>query len=118
MKFIITESQKMKIFMDIYNFIEDRYDLDDITIQDPSFSAQEGVIQVWTGDYDYLFTIYLPEYWNQESEGGLGAFKRSPILALNSEDYDKYNSLFGNRWIEPMKKFIEHNFEIKVKSIE
>ena len=118
MKFIITESQKMRIFMDIYNFIEDIYDLEGHELHGEEYTGDEGIIRFYTNDYKDHFTIYLPEYWNKDTEGGLEAFNKSPLLVIDSDNKELLNDLFGPRWEEPMIKFIEDNFNIKIKSID
>ena len=118
MKFIITESQKMKIFMDIYNFIEDIYDLEGHELHGEEYTGEEGIIRFYTNDYKVHFTIYLPEYWNKDTEGGLEAFNNSPLLVIDKDNSEILTNLFGLRWIEPMKKFIKDNFNIEIRAIE
>ena len=118
MKFIITESQKMKIFMDIYNFIEDIYDLEGHELHGEEYTGEEGIIRFYTNDYKDHFTIYLPEYWDKNTEKGLELFKTSPLLVIDKDNSEILTDLFGLRWIEPMKKFIKDNFNIEIKTIE
>ena len=43
--------------------------------------------------------------------------KDSPILQVEKKYEEELDSLFGNKWEEPMKQFIENNFEFKIKTI-
>jgi hypothetical protein len=109
MKILINESQKEKLSNFIYNYIDQNIDIDQLHIdnqEDPEYYP----ICIRDEELDNIFMVYLPEYWSDQTYVGLERIKKSPILDINSDLENKLNSLFGDLWYEPMKKWFETNF--------
>lgn len=116
MDYKITNRQQLVIFQKIYNFIEDVIDLDEYTLLESGVGGYEGIYELINQEYESLFIIYMPEYWNDTLEG-LNMKEKSPSLRLEIDLEDKLSSMFGSMWHEPMKKFIKDNFNIEIKTI-
>ena len=136
MKFIITESQKEKIFDVMYNYIdkimpnnpyvEFWYTNEFGDEEDTDFLSDETThISAYDNDEldEPLFKIYLPSYWEYVSDEDRKneLISSSPILALDYEEKN-LNGLFNNMWHEPFKKWIKDNIpsleEIDIKTFE
>ena len=133
MKYIVTESQKQKIFNTIYNYIEDLFppgmtisyfdDFEEVNF--PENIKHIDSIAFYNDDFDRQFTIYLGNYWNPHYFEGRDRIKQSPILSINETDIkNQLDGLFGNHWREPFLKWFEHNYEhelphgLKIKTVE
>lgn len=111
-------AKKIKIFTLILDYIEDYIDLDEYHLYEGGIGGYEGIYELVGHDYETLFIIYMPEYWSEYTQEGLNMREKSPILRLENNFEERLNSMFGNLWYEPMKKFIEYNFDIKINSID
>jgi hypothetical protein len=125
MKYIISES---KLFNSIYEYINRRYDLSEIDWVHPYVYEDDGseyensnILEFFRGVYEgpdfseFIFVWISPD----EYEGGdyVGLQKKCPMLEINDYEVEKLASIFGNLWIEPMKKWFEDNFKLPVKTI-
>jgi hypothetical protein len=126
MEYIITES---KLFNAIYQYIDGSYDVDKIDFFNPeTYDEDEGtdienphIIEFYNkeydGDYDengMLFVYIVKEYYKDEPSSQ-SFIKQTPILIVN--DYGKLDTMFGEYWKDPFKKWFENKFELPVKTI-
>jgi hypothetical protein len=126
MEYIITES---KLFNAIYQYIDGSYDVDKIdyfnptTWNDDEHDDKENphIIEFYNkeydGDYDengMLFVYIVKEYYKDEPSSQ-SFIKQTPILIVN--DYEKLDTMFGEYWKDPFKKWFENKFELPVKTI-
>lgn len=131
MKFIISEIQNEHIFNEMYKFIVElipvstqlEFYSDEISEHtDYLMDDTEKIVAYIDDDYDSIFRIYMPIYWDSIMADNRKKIEESPILSLENEYSDKLNALFGEMWHEPMRKYIKDYFpelaDIKIKTIE
>lgn len=126
MEYIITES---KLFNAIYQYIDGSYDLDKIDFFNPQTYDEDEekdmenphIIEFYNkeydGDYDengMLFVYIVKEYYKDEPSSQ-SFIKETPILIVN--DYGTLETMFGEYWKGPFKKWFENKFELPVKTI-
>ena len=126
MEYIITES---KLFNAIYQYIDGSYDLDKIDFFNPQTYDEDEekdmenphIIEFYNkeydGDYDengMLFVYIVKEYYKDEPSSQ-SFIKQTPILIVN--DYGTLETMFGEYWKGPFKKWFENKFELPVKTI-
>jgi hypothetical protein len=126
MEYIITES---KLFNAIYKYIDGSYDVDKIDFFNPeTYDEDEGtdienphIIEFYNkeydGDYDengMLFVYIVKEYYKDEPSSQ-SFINQTPILIVN--DYGTLDSMFGEYWKDPFKKWFKNKFELPVKTI-
>ena len=58
------------------------------------------------GNYDLMFRIYLPNYWNK----GVDLIEKSPLISFYKPYSRELNDMFGTLWHEPFKMWFKHNF--------
>jgi hypothetical protein len=71
----------------------------------------------YDGDYDengMLFVYIVKEYYGDQPSSQ-SFIKQTPILIVN--DYGKLETMFGEYWKDPFKKWFENKFELPVKTI-
>jgi len=117
MKYSITES---KLESTIYAYINDLFgdNLNHIYAEDDYGNEMESGIQFYFGDYgdgDYsdetAFYWYDTDYFDNDCE-------RCPIAKFGWNLEDKLNSLFGDKWHTPFKKWLLETYNLKVKTID
>lgn len=132
MKFVLKENQAERINKKIYEFIDgmmpssglifefrvdDQYDKV-IKWGENYLTDSTTCVSVYTDDFDSVFKIYLPNYW----EIGHPQIDRSPMLVLENNISDPLDSLFGSRWHKPMIDWLKSNFDeikdIEIKTVE
>ena len=126
MEYIITES---KLFNAIYQYIDGSYDVDKIVFFNPETYDEDWekdtenphIIEFYNkeydGDYDengMLFVYIVKEYYKDEPSSK-SFINQTPILIVN--DYGTLESMFGEYWKEPFKKWFKNKFKLPVKTI-
>jgi hypothetical protein len=122
MEYIITES---KLFNAIYQYIDGSYDVDKIDFFNPETYGTDienpHIIEFYNkeydGDYDengMLFVYIVKEYYKDEPSSK-SFINQTPILIVN--DYGTLETMFGEYWKGPFKKWFENKFELPVKTI-
>ena len=126
MEYIITES---KLFNAIYQYIDGSYDVDKIDFFNPETYDEDWekdtenphIIEFYNkeydGDYDengMLFVYIVKEYYKDEPSSK-SFINQTPILIVN--DYGTLESMFGEYWKEPFKKWFKNKFKLPVKTI-
>jgi hypothetical protein len=136
MKFIITEN---KINDLVIKHLDNMFDVNNIGWtpgSDDMGNEVDYAVEFYEGDYEEgwgentLFRWYDKEYWI-EDESTLPPtgheydrrllnkkIEESPILEFeDSHLSNQLDSIFGNRWEEPFKRWFADNFHIPVKTI-
>jgi hypothetical protein len=113
MKYSITES---KLESTIYTYINDLFedDLNHIYAEDDYGNEMESGIQFYFGDYgddEVAFYWYDTDYFDGDCEW-------CPIAEFSSELENKLNSLFDDKWHTPFKKWLQKEYNLKVKTIK
>tara|TARA_R110000868_G_scaffold105566_2_gene289934 strand:+ start:710 stop:1108 length:399 start_codon:yes stop_codon:yes gene_type:complete len=128
MKVLITEN---KLFDSIYSYIDGDFNKDDINwiygLNDSEneydeLEENENFIIFYNGDWqgeedsDVVFYYLEVEYYSDEPSSK--PFKDdAPILDVTGEYSEHLDSMFGNYWKEPMKKWFQDNFNLPVKTV-
>jgi hypothetical protein len=128
MKVVITEN---KLFDSIYSYIEGDFNIDDINwiygLYDTEneydeLEENENFIIFYNGDWegeedsDVIFYYLEVEYYSDEPSAK--PFKdEAPILDVTGEYAEHLDSMFGNHWKGPMKKWFQDNFNLPVKTV-
>jgi hypothetical protein len=126
MEYVIKES---KLFNAIYQYIDGSYDVDKIDFFNPETYDEDWekdtenphIIEFYNkeydGDYDengMLFVYIVKEYYKDEPSRK-SFINQTPILIVN--DYGTLESMFGEYWKEPFKKWFKNKFKLPVKTI-
>jgi hypothetical protein len=126
MEYVIKES---KLFNAIYKYIDGSYDVDKIDFFNPETYDEDKekdtenphIIEFYNkeydGDYDengMLFVYIVKEYYKDEPSRK-SFINQTPILIVN--DYGTLESMFGEYWKEPFKKWFKNKFKLPVKTI-
>jgi hypothetical protein len=126
MEYVIKES---KLFNAIYQYIDGSYDVDKIDFFNPETYDEDKekdtenphIIEFYNkeydGDYDengMLFVYIVKEYYKDEPSSK-SFINQTPILIVN--DYGTLESMFGEYWKEPFKKWFKNKFKLPVKTI-
>lgn len=131
MKYKINSSQQARMFNVIYDYIDDLMpeefrveygdpDEDGDLYYGDKPTNKTTAISVYQndGDYNLMFRIYLPNYWNK----GVGLIEKSPLISFYKLYSRKLNDMFGTLWHEPFKMWFKHNFpelsDIDIKSFD
>lgn len=126
MKVLITEN---KLFDSIYSYIEGDLNKDDIhwtygtSMEEwgDNFEDENYLIFYkgdWEGeeDSDVIFYYLDVEYYSDEPSSK--PFKdEAPILDVTGEYSEHLDTMFGNHWKGPMKKWFQDNFNLPVKTV-
>lgn len=136
MKFIITENKINDLIVKHLNSMFDVNNIGWTPGSDDMGNEVDYAVEFYEGDYEEgwgentLFRWYDKEYWIEDEstlpptghEYDRRLLKKkiaeSPILEFeDSHLSNQLDSIFGNRWEEPFKKWFEDNFHIRVKTI-
>ena len=131
MKYKINSSQQARMFNVIYDYINDLmpeefraeygdpdedgdlYHGDEPTTKTTAISVYQN-----EGDYNLMFRIYLPNYWNK----GVDLIEQSPFISFYKPYSSKLNTMFGKLWHEPFKIWVKHNIpeisDIDIKTVD
>jgi hypothetical protein len=122
MKLIITEN---KVFDAIYKYFDKTFDpneIDWVYDTDDDFDEIEHLLIFFKGDWygeedsDVIFHYLEEEYYSDEPSSK--PFKdEAPILDVIDEYAEHLNTMFGNHWKGPMKKWFQDNFNLPVKTV-
>jgi hypothetical protein len=128
MKVLITEN---KLFDSIYSYIDGDFNKDDINwvyglndVNDEYSEIKENkhLLIFFKGDWEseedsnVIFYYLEVEYYSDEPSSK--PFKdNAPILDVTGEYSEHLDSMFGNYWKEPMKKWFQDNFNLPVKTV-
>ena len=118
MKYNIKNSREARAFNIIYDYIDDMMPKDfRVDYGDPDEDGdvyygdkrtnKTTSISVYQngGDYDLIFRIYLPNYWNK----GVDLIEKSPLISFY-KPYIRELNTFGPLWHDPFRVWFEHNF--------
>jgi len=131
MKYKINNSQQARMFNVIYDYIDDLMPKETrVEYGDPDEDGdlyygdkptnKTTAISVYRNDsnYDLMFRIHLPNYWNK----GVDLIEKSPLISFYKLYSRKLNDMFGTLWHEPFKMWFKHNFpelsDIDIKSFD
>jgi len=131
MKYKINSSQQARMFNVIYDYIDDLMPKETrIEYSDPDEDGdlyhgdkptkKTTAISVYQndGDYNNMFRIYLPNYWNK----GVDLIEKSPLISFYKPYSRELNDMFGTLWHEPFKMWFKHNFpelsDIDIKTFD
>jgi hypothetical protein len=128
MKVLITEN---KLFDSIYSYIDGDFNKDDIDwVYGPNEEGDdwqenpenENLLIFFKGDWygeedsDVIFYYLDVEYYSDEPSSK--PFKDdAPILDVTGDYSEHLDTMFGNHWKGPMKKWFQDNFNLPVKTV-
>ena len=123
MKYIISESRLKNAMEKVFN---QYINLDEIQTYNPIEETDDGEEYedttktiYYVGDYyddsDELFRYYECEYFN---ENAFEIRKKCPLISLDDRIKDTFDALFNNLWVEPFRIWINHNLDLKVKTVD
>ena len=125
MKVVISEN---KVFDTIYNYLDKYFDINDINWDYGRDEDEYGDFEIenknflifykgeWSGeDYtDIVFNYFNKEYYD-DSPGSW--IEKAPILEVMYEYGEHLDTMFGNHWKEPMKKWFERFTNLPVNTV-
>jgi hypothetical protein len=131
MKYKINSSQQARMFNVIYDYIDDlmpketRVDYGDPDEDGDLYYGDKPTnkttaISVYQndGNYDLMFRIYLPNYWNK----GVELIEKSPLISFYKPYSRELNDMFGTLWHEPFRMWFKHNLpelsDIEIKTFD
>ena len=131
MKFIISENRINDL---VVKHLESVYDIENIGWiygTDDMGNDVDYAAEFYEGDYEdgwgenVLFRWYDKDYWFDEDITKTTDYEKlkkriedSPIVEFqNSHLSNQLDSIFGDRWEEPFKRWFEDNFHFPVKTI-
>jgi hypothetical protein len=117
MKIIITESMSERMFNLVYNYIDTLYDWDEVRYFDEE-NYDFAPIELIDYEENVLMRVYMPDYWTDITESGIKMKEDSPMLDLGYELQRDLKTKFGPLYKEPLKKWFEDNYGIKIKSVD
>jgi hypothetical protein len=129
MKVLITEG---KLFDSIYKYIDESFEQDEINWTYGRDEGEDGYngadlenenfLIFYKGDWegedftDVIFNYFDVEYYSDEPS--YKPFKdEAPILEVMNKYSKHLDTMFGNYWKDPMKKWFQDNFNLPVKTI-
>ena len=126
MKVIITEN---KVFETIYRYLDNNFNpnqMDWVYGRDEDEDGYNGAdmenenfLIFYKGDWegedftDNVFHYFEKEYYDKYSS----FYNEAPILEVMGDHAKHLETMFGNHWEEPMKKWFQDNFKLPVKTI-
>lgn len=131
MKFNIKNSREARAFNIIYDYIDDLIggehrveysdpDEDGDLYHGDRRSRNTTTISVYQndGEYNLIFRIYLPNYWNK----GVDLIEQSPIISFYKPYVKELNRMFVSLWHDPFRIWFKHNFpelsDIHIKTFD
>jgi hypothetical protein len=128
MKVIITEG---RLFDTIYEYIDESFEQDEIGWVYGSNEEgddwqenpeNENLLIFFKGDWygeedsDVIFYYLEVEYFNDDPSAK--PFReKAPILDVTGEYCEHLDTMFGNYWKDPMKKWFQDKFNLPVKTV-
>jgi len=120
MKYLITES---KLEQAIINYLDEIFPIDEINWTHPYDEFDDGSegedptrIEFYKGDYEdeeVVFRWYACEYFTPYSN----AQTICPEVSIEHPYVNYLNGYFDNMWEKPFIKWLQMNFDIKVKTV-
>lgn len=124
MKIIITENQLNEMEQHIYDYINDLYDVSDISYGEQEifdFGNREYVmsddIYFYSGDFSYGKTEFILYQQGYETIGDERILV-GPVLFIEDENKIELLSQFGELWKPVFKKWFKDNFNYDIKTID
>ena len=127
MKFIISENRINDLVVKHLNSMFDVDNIGWIYGADDMGNDVDYAAEFYIGDYgddETIFRWYGNDYWTSDDAEGWGEEYRndldnkSPLLAFEDSSLSyQLDSIFGDRWEEPFKRWFEDNFDFSVKTI-
>jgi len=129
MKVIITEN---RVFETIYKYLDKTYNpnqmdwvygVDDAEDEYSEPEENEHFLMFfkgdWQGEYDtdVIFHYFDVDFYNKNDPSHKPFRDKTPILEVLGEYGRHLDTMFGNHWHEPMKKWFQDNFNLPVKTI-
>ena len=129
MEYIITES---KLFNAIYQYLDSYLNPNEIDWVYGTGSDEDGYEDIdkddenflmffkgeWNGedDTDIVFYYFDVDYY-ENSPSTKSFRKQAPILEVIGKYGEHLDTMFDDHWVEPMKKWVQDNFKLPVKSV-
>ncbi len=123
MKIVITENQFNGIEQHIYDYLNELYDVSDISYGEQElydFDNREYVmsddIYFYTGDFSYgqtEFILYQKGYETIDEK-----ILEGPVLFIEDENKIELLNQFGDLWKPVFKKWFKDNFDYEFKTID
>ena len=129
MKVVITEN---KLTNSIYNYIDETfnpnemdrvYGMDDAEDEYSELKENENFLIFFKGDWqgeedsDVAFHYFDVDYYDKNDPSHKPFRDKSPTLEVLGEYGRHLDTMFGNHWKEPMKKWFQDNFNLPVKTL-
>lgn len=127
MKYVIKES---KLFNAIYRYLDSYLNPNEIdwvygdSIDEDGYvvGGDENFLMFFKGEWngeddtDIVFYYFTVDYYGNYPSSGSHKDK-APILEVMGKYAEHLDTIFDNLWIEPMKKWVQDNFNLPVKSV-
>ena len=108
-----------RMFDLVYNYIDNLYDWQEVHSRiNPYFDQEFAPIELIDYEENVLIRVYMPDYWSDETESGIKLKEDSPMLDLGYELQRDLKTKFGPLYKEPLKKWFEDTYGIKIKSVD
>ena len=129
MKTIISENKLHDViskYIDDYldgNKIDWIYGLDDSENEYDKILENENFLIFYNGDWqgeedsDVVFHYFEVDYYDKNDPSHKPFRDKAPILEVQGKYSEHLNSMFGNHWEEPMKKWFKFYFNLPVKTV-
>ena len=130
MKVIITEN---KVFDVIYRYFDKTFNPSEIDWvyawgeDDDGYldidKENENFLMFYKGDWegeeysDIVFHYFDVDFYNEDDPSHKPFRDQSPILEVIGEYGKHLDTMFDDHWVEPMKKWVQDNFKLPVKSV-
>jgi hypothetical protein len=112
MKYSITES---KLESTIYSYINNLFgDLNSTAYVDDDGNEMDSAFEFYFNDYGDEGASF---YW-YDSDFFVSYCLKCPVVQFDEDLLNKLNSLFGDKWHTPFKKWLQKEYNLKVKTIQ
>jgi hypothetical protein len=73
----------------------------------------------WQGEYDsdVVFHYFDVDFYDENDVAQKPFREKAPVLEVMGEYGENLDTMFGNHWEEPMKRWFEDNFKLPVKTV-
>lgn len=123
MKYIISESRLNDAMLKVFN---QYINLDELQYYHPVEETEDGEeyddinrTAFYLGenplDGDDILTYYECDYFDDDA---VEAKQNCPMLVLNSNIVDTFDSIFGEHWREPFIKWINYYLDLNTKTVD
>lgn len=113
-QFIISESRINDV---IYDYIDSYYDSEELEMRRPP--EEPGLTEFLDSRGEEVFLHFTETFFkfNASAKWFDNYPNKPPLLEMKTSDYDTFESIFGEIWEEPMKKWFEDKFGLSVNYI-